>query len=79
MKKYNIKVIVPLLNKNYEMFVPNNILVGNLLYMLINSINDIDNLNIRNLRLYNTSNGECLNLDEFVFNTISNGATLVLA
>ena len=78
MKKYNIKVIVPLLNKSYEMFIPNNILVGNLLYMLISSINDINNSNINNVRLYNSNNGNCLNLDDFVFNAINNGATLVL-
>ena len=79
MKKYNIKVIVPLLNKSYEMFVPNNILVGNLLYMLINSINDINNIVIQNVKLYNSNNGTLLNLDDFVFNSISNGITLILA
>ena len=78
MKKYNIKVIVPLLNKSYEMFIPNNILVGNLLYMLINSINDINSSDIRNVRLYNSNDGTLLNLDDFVFNSISNGTTLIL-
>lgn len=79
MKRYNIKVIVPLLNKSYDMFIPNNILVGNLLYMLINSINDINHLNIKNVSLYNSNDGSSINLDDFVFNSISNGATLILA
>lgn len=79
MNRYNIKVIVPILNKNYEIFVPDNILVGNFLYMLINSINDINNSNLKNLSLYNRINGEQLNLNDYIFNSINNGITLILA
>lgn len=79
MNKYNIKLIVPIINKNYELFIPNNILVGNLLYMLVNSINEINNTSITNLSLYNRNNGKILDLNEYVFNSIKNGMTLILA
>ena len=79
MNRYNIKVIVPIINKNYEIFVPNNILVGNLLYMLINSINDINNIELRNLLIYNSNTGKKIDLNEYVFNSIKNGMTLILA
>ena len=78
MNRYNIKVLVPILNKSYELFVPDNILVGNFLYMLIKSINDINHTNIENLLLYNSFNGEMLNLDDYIFNSINNGMTLIL-
>ena len=54
MNKFDIKVIVPLLNKTYELFIPNNILVGNLLYMLINSINELNKIDIGNVLLYDS-------------------------
>ena len=78
MNRYNIKVLVPILNKSYELFVPDNILVGNFLYMLLKSINDINHTNIENLLLYNSFNGEMLNLDDYIFNSINNGMTLIL-
>ena len=78
MNRYNVKVIVPILNKTYEVFVPCNILVGNFLYMLLESINDINLLDIKNLLLYNMTDGEMLNLDEYIFNSISNGMSLIL-
>lgn len=79
MNKYNIKVLVPIINKSYELFVPNNILVGNLLYMIVNSINDINDSDISNLLLYNSSNGQIIDLNDYVFNAITNGMTLILA
>ena len=79
MNKYNIKIIVPILNKNYEIFVPNNILTGNLLYMFTESINDMNNKNIKNMSLYDSITGNKLNLEEYIFNTINNGSILILA
>ena len=79
MNRYNIKVVIPILNKRYEMFVPSNILVGNFVYMLLESINDIHNVKLNNMLLYNSMNGDVLNLDEYIFNSINNGMTLILA
>ena len=44
MSRYNVKVVIPIINKTYEVFVPSNILVGNFLYMLLESINDLNSL-----------------------------------
>lgn len=79
MNRYNIKVVIPILNKRYEMFVPSNILVGNFIYMLLESINDIHNIKLNNMLLYNSMTGNVLNLDEYIFNSINNGMTLILA
>ena len=77
MNKYIIKIMVPILNKEYELFVPNNILVGNLLYMFIHSLKELDNIDIENGSLYDVDSDKVLNLDDYIFNSINNGATLI--
>lgn len=78
MNRYNIKVLIPILNKRYELFIPNNILIGNILYMLVNSIKDMNGINLEKARLYDSSNGEMLDLDSYVYKYINNGSELIL-
>lgn len=78
MNKYNLRIIVPIINKKYDIFIPNNILVGNLLYMLVNSINEMYNYNLENLLLYKLNNNTNISLDDYILNVINNGETLIL-
>lgn len=78
MNKYNLRIIVPIINKKYDIFIPNNILVGNLLYMLINSINEMYEYKLENLLLYKINENNNISLDEYILNIIKNGETLIL-
>ena len=78
MNKYNLKIIVPVLNKTFEILTPNNILVGNLLYMLINSLNELNNISFDKVLLYSSYTGKELNVSEYVFKILKNGDTLIL-
>ena len=78
MNKYDITILIPSINKKYELFVPNNILIGNLLYMFIESIKELDNINIENMNLFLKNEGSLLETDKYVYESIKNGENLLL-
>lgn len=78
MTKINIKIKVPIIDKVYEIFTPDNILVGNLLYMFLSSINEMNNLDLRDLIFYDSITGGEIDLDSYIYNCINNGSLIVL-
>lgn len=78
--KYNIELKVPELMKSYNLFIPINKSIGELIGTLKKSLEEVENLKLSdNLNLYNEQDGTKYILEDYVFNTnIKNGSTLVI-
>ena len=80
--KYNVQIIVPALYKKYDIFIPTNKTVGEIIILLKKGLKELtkDSFEINgNLKLYNTYDGIEYNLDDFIFQTnIKNGSILTL-
>ena len=79
MNRYNISIKILLINKEYDLFIPNNITVGNFLYMILSALKEKELLNLENPMLINSSNGDIIKNEDYIFDTtIENGSKLVL-
>jgi len=80
--KVLIELIVPSIDEKYDIFIPINLKVGEILNLINKSLKDI-NYGLYKpdvvRKLYDCSNGETFNLNDLVINTdIRNGSKLVL-
>lgn len=78
--KYNIELKVPEFMKSYNLFIPINKSIGELVGTLKKSLEELENLKLSaDLNLYNEQDGTKYNLEDYVFNTnIKNGSTLII-
>ena len=78
--KYNIELKVPELMNSYNLFIPINKSIGELIGTLKKALEEIENLNLSdNLNLYNEQDGIKYNLEDNIFNTnIKNGSILII-
>ncbi|MBE6149753.1 MAG: hypothetical protein E7170_03395 [Firmicutes bacterium] len=79
--KVNVELIVPSIGKRYNIFIPVNKTIGEVIAILNNSINEITScFPINNkLALFNVMENEFYNYDVEVINTgIKNGTILAL-
>ena len=78
--KYNVELKVPELMNSYNLFIPINKSIGELIGTLKNSLEEVENLKLNdNLNLYNEQTGTKYNLEDYIFNTnIKNGSILIL-
>ena len=79
--KVLINLYVPFLEKKYEVFLPVNKKIGDIIYLLAKALNDITGgyyVYRKNERLYNRLNGAEYTLGEIIKHTnIRNGTELV--
>lgn len=82
MNKILIIVYVPLLETEYEIYIPVNKKIGTIKKLVIQSINELSNQNLNScesLKLYENDTGDLLPNDVYVKNShLSNGTRLVL-
>ena len=80
--KYNVQLVVPMLYETYDILIPINKTIGEIVYLLSKALKDLSQGSFNDdstLNLYNANEAICYNLDDFVYNTnIVNGSTLVL-
>ena len=81
--KVLIQLIVPSLESKYDLFVPVNKRVGNVIDLLCKTLNEITNglydENSDEKKLYNAVTGEMYNIQDLVRKTnIRNGSKIVL-
>ena len=78
--KVLVEVIVPDLDKRFEIFLPINKKIGNIIILLEKAIAELDeNYSKTNNSLYNRETGMKYNIDVQLYNTdIRNGAILIL-
>ena len=81
--KVLVTLKVPDLETEYNIFLPINKKIGNIIYLLNKAIRELNNdQNIfinNNNTLYNMEKGTIYNLDSFLYETdIRNGSTLIL-
>ena len=80
--KVFIKLIVPEIDKEYDLYLPVNKKIGNIVILLNESINELTNGELElsnNNKLYNSKTKEYYSSDVLLINTnIRNGSTLVL-
>jgi len=80
--KINVDILVPSISKNYNVFIPINKSVGEVIQLIneaINNLTDGEFPILNNLSLINLDNGTIYNVDMSIKNNkILNGARLVL-
>ena len=79
--KINVDLIVPSLGVTYNLFIPVNKTVGELIVILNNTINDLTNCfpSNNNLVLFDINEGKVYNIDEEIIETnIKNSSVLAL-
>lgn len=80
--KYNIQIIVPVLYKKYDLFIPTNKTVGEIIILLEKGLKELTKESFvldKNLKLYDTLDGTEYELGEFIYKTsIKNGSILML-
>lgn len=81
--KVLVQLIVPYLDSKYDLFVPVNVRVGNVIDLLCKTLNEITNglydENREDKKLYNAITGEVYNIQDLVRKTnIRNGSKIVL-
>lgn len=80
--KINVQIIVPFINKKYDLLIPANKIVGEVIFILLKGLNILNNNmleNNNNFNLYSTIDGKAYALDEIIYNTdIRNGSILIL-
>ena len=79
--KILINLYIPFLEKKYEVFIPANKKIGEIIYLIGNSLKDITNgyyIYKKNERLYNRTTGAEYNYDEIIkYTNIRNGTELI--
>ena len=79
--KVLVNLYVPLLEKKYELFIPADRKVSEIIYLIGNSLNDITGgyyIYNKTERLYNRQTGKEYNAGEYLkFTSIRNGTELV--
>ncbi len=82
MNKVLIKLIVPALDKQYDVFIPVNELVWKVTKLLVKSVSDLSRINLdinRKYALINQATGQIYNINDIIINTdIRNATELVL-
>jgi len=80
--KYLIELKIPELDKKYDIFVPVNKKLFNVIDLILKSIYELNNLdysNIKNKNLINKYTGEVYNVNKLIRDTsIKNGTCLIL-
>lgn len=80
--KINVDILVPTINKNYNLLIPINKTVGEVIQLINNAINDFTDGEFpisNNLSLVNLDTGLIYNIEISIKNNkILNGARLVL-
>ena len=79
--KVLVNIYVPFIEKKYEVFLPVGKKIGEITYLIGNSLNDITGgyyIYKKNERLYNRQTGKEYNSNEYLkFTNIRNGTELV--
>lgn len=78
--KVLIKLIVPDIDSTYDIFLPINKKVGEIILLLTKSINEHENINLPNNKiLYNRNTGRDYDINVLIKNSdIRNGTNLIL-
>lgn len=79
--KVLVQVIIPDLEEQYDVFLPINKKIGNIIILLAKSIRELSNTNqiTDDMCLYNQDTGKKYNPESIIINTdIRNGTTLIL-
>lgn len=78
--KVLIKLIVPDIDETYDIFLPINKKIGEIVILITRSINEHESLNLQNNKvLYNRSTGRDYDPNDLIKNTdIRNGTSLIL-
>ena len=78
--KVLVEIIVPELEKSFDIFLPINKKVGNIIILLNKAINEIDKSHNKvNNSLYNRETSAKYDIDVLIYNTdIRNGTSLIL-
>lgn len=78
--KVLIKLIVPDIDETYDIFLPINKKIGEIVILVIKSINEHESLNLPNNKvLYNRNTGKDYDPNDLIKNTdIRNGTSLIL-
>lgn len=79
--KVLVELILPELDRKFDVYLPINKKIGNIIILLNKAIHEIDNNHIKsNNALYNRETGERYKIDTLLYATnIRNGTVLVLA
>ena len=79
--KVLVKIYVPFIEKEYEVFIPAGKKINEITYLIGNSLNDITGgyyIYKKNERLYNRQTGKEYNSNEYLkYTSIRNGTELV--
>jgi len=79
--KVLIQLIVPDIEKKYDLFIPINKKIGNIVYLLTKAINELEaDTNVKNTCcIYNRETGVKYNPEQLVYDSdIRNGTVLIL-
>jgi len=80
--KVLVKLIVPELDSNFDVFIPVNEVIWKIIKMLVKSVSDLSDIKIdknKNFVLINKINTRVYNSNEILINTdIRNGTELIL-
>lgn len=78
--KVLVKLIVPDIDITYDIFLPINKKVGEIILLITKSINEHENINLPNNKiLYNRNTGKDYDINVLIKNTdIRNGTNLIL-
>lgn len=79
--KVQIQLIVPDIEEKFDLFIPINKKIGNIVFLITKSINEIDaDYNIKNTCcIYNRDTGVKYNPEQLIFDSdIRNGTVLIL-
>jgi hypothetical protein len=77
--KVLIKLIVPEIDQNYDLYLPINKKIGSIVKLLNQAINDFNQEEIEFKYLYNGKTGASYNYNELLANTdIRNGTKLII-
>lgn len=77
--KVLINLLIPEIDLNYDIYLPVNKKIGNIIDLLNIALKDINEKNITFSLLYNVDTGKIYEYDEILLNTnIRNGTKLVL-
>lgn len=80
--KVNVKIIVPEINEEYDVFLPINKKIGMIISLLVKAIRELNNNSLPQLpyyKLYNVDTMQVYDWNLLLYNTdIRNGTRLVL-
>ena len=80
--KVLVTVKIPEIDESYDVYLPVNRKIGNIITLLINSIKDLNEIEFEdncNLFLYSSITGEKYDIDKLLYNTdIRNGSIIYL-